>query len=711
MTNDPISQAFALHQAGHLQQAISLYEQICRTQPKNTEARHLMGLAFFGLRRIQEAIREIEQCIAINPSFAPAWSNLAMIYNEIARFDEARKRAENALRIEPKLASARNNLANALRGLGQPQAAKTIYETLAADFGINDELRFNIAITDLDLGNLTDAVSALELVLDRLGSHAKVLEALARAHVLCRAPHKAKPLLAALRNSPEYLGESAFLLSGVIAYEEANFQEAETFLKEAARRAPGNGSVWINLGIAYNARQQFTSALQALSNAYRIDPNQPFLMGRLAHQKMECADWSGLDDLIQTLEQHHKREQAVAEPFGYQAIARTPEALFECAKRFFDLTFKPTEKIPPAKSASPGQSKFRLGFLSGEFRNHATLILLIGVLEEINALGHTVICFDNGLADASIVRKRLEAFATIISIRNLSDFAAAAAIKAQKVDILFDLNVFFGRYRPEIFLQRPAPIQINYLGFPGTSCNPAIDFIIADSVVLPKTEEKFYSETVLRLANTYQPNDARRNRPAACPRPKELSLDLKPFVFCCFNNTYKITPQLFNVWCNILKRTPNSVLWLLNIEESISKNLQNEALLRDLAPGRLIFSPRVVPEEHLARHLYADLVLDTSPYNAHTTASDALWMGVPVLTVRGTTFPGRVAESLLRAADLDQDLVAENLNDYENMAVEFAASKTLLNELKEKLLRNRMTTPLFDSAQYALQFITLLKSV
>jgi len=298
------------------------------------------------------------------------------------------------------------------------------------------------------------------------------------------------------------------------------------------------------------------------------------------------------------------------------------------------------------------------------------------------------------------MRKRLEAaFDRFIDIRRKSDAEVASLMTEMGIDIAVDLKGFTERGRPGIFALRPAALQVSYLGYPGTMGADFIDYIVADGTVIPEQHQSYYSEQIVRLPGSYQCNDSKRRIAETTPTRAEAGLPETGFVFCCFNNNYKITPEVFGIWMRLLHDVKGSVLWLLEGNAAASRNLRNEAAARAVAGERLIFATRQSLEDHLARHRLADLFLDTLPYNAHTTASDALWAGLPVLTVLGETFAGRVAASLLHAVGLPE-LIAPSVAAYEKLALHLARDPAALTELKARLARNRLAFPLFDTSHF-----------
>jgi protein O-GlcNAc transferase len=389
----------------------------------------------------------------------------------------------------------------------------------------------------------------------------------------------------------------------------------------------------------------------------------------------------------------------VVQPFIYQALSQSPADLQACsiihaARRYPAMTalHRPGKRRP---------GKIRVGYLSGEFREQATAYLTAGLYECHDKTRFEIIALDNGVSDKSAIRKRLEAaFDRFIDVSRLSDAVAAARIASEEIDILVNLNGYFGERRMGIFAHRPAPVQVNFLGFPATLGAPYIDYIIADRIVIPENERQFYTEQVVTLPDSYQVNDSRRAIAAQTPSRAACGLPESGFVFCSFNQSYKLAPDIFERWMAILKQTRGSVLWLLEGHPVFAGNIRREAEARGVAADRIRFAPFVGNENHLARLKLADLFLDTLPYNAHTTASDALWAGLPLITCRGKAFPGRVAASLLGAVGLSE-LVTEDLDAYEALAVKLAGDSRALQGLRDRLAENRNRMPLFDTGRFA----------
>ena len=362
----------------------------------------------------------------------------------------------------------------------------------------------------------------------------------------------------------------------------------------------------------------------------------------------------------------------------------------------------------PASSGPSKRTHIRIGYVSADFYNHATVALIIGLLEHHDRTCFKTYAYSFSPNDNSPLRGRLiNAVDSFVDVRLLAEVAIAKRIRQDDIDILIDLKGYTLDSRPAIFSMRPAPIQINFLGYPGTMGTRFIDYIIGDSVVTPMCHSEYYSEQIVHLPHTYQPNDCGRHI-ANTPTRESVGLPDGHFVYCCFNNNYKITPDVFCLWMRLLKATDRSVLWLLETSATAKKNLLREAADHGIASDRIIFAPYVPVEQHLARMQVGDLFLDTLPYNAHTTASEALWAGLPVLTCLGESFSGRVAASLLQAIGLPE-LITTSLNAYEKRAIELARNPQEITALREKLISNRMTSPLFDTKRYTKDFESALR--
>ncbi|HXX52679.1 MAG TPA: tetratricopeptide repeat protein [Xanthobacteraceae bacterium] len=619
------------------------------------------GLILKALKRPAEALERFNQALKINPSIASTWNNRGTVFNDLRRYDDAVGDFDRAIQLDPQYAEAYFNKGKSFTLLKRLDDASSAFERALA-------LRPNLAEAWLGRGNVfckrkqyTDAFAAYD---------------------------RALSLKAELAEG--WLGR------GNAFQEVRRYQEALAAFERAATLKPDLIEAWIGSGEMLARLKRHEEAARAYARVLEIDPQRPFMKGNLLHQKMSACAWNGVGDLIAEIDRDVSSGKLSAEPFGWQGVAKSPRNLQRCAELFN------AEKYPARAGQGPRRSlsdrgKIRIGYASGEFRDQATSHLIVGVLERHDKSRFEIVGFDNGWNDGSDIRRRIEAAVPeIIDVTRLTDEAAAAAIRDRRIDILVNLNGYFGEGRTGVFAQRPAPIQVNYLGFPGTLGAPYIDYIVADRCVIPPGDEAFYEEKVVYLPDCYQANDDRKTIAARTFSRAECGLPQHGFVFCCFNNSYKITPEVFDCWMGILKVVPGSVLWLIEDSAGAVSNLRREALARAVDPDRLVFAGRMRLADHLARHRLADLFLDTLPYNAHTTASDALWAGLPVLTQMGGTFPGRVAASLLQAIGL-AELIAPTQDAYRELAIALASDPQRLAAIKDTLARNRLAKPLFDT--------------
>ena len=457
--------------------------------------------------------------------------------------------------------------------------------------------------------------------------------------------------------------------------------------------------------------KNFEKAVLYFEKALLLNKEIPFCKGFLLHAKMLCCNWSGLNELYKEIYNDVEKNRYSAIPFGYQAICDDESNLQKCAQLYSSKHFPEIKNNFFTKKISKNK-KIKIGYLCGEFREHATSVLMTEVWEKHNKENFEIIAFDSGWDDKSLRRNRIiAAFDKFIDISKMSDFDVAKLIYKEQIDILINLNGFAGNTgRTIVFSYRPAPIQINYLGFAGTIGSKYIDYLLCDQTVVPSQSKKFYNEKIIYLPYSYQANDTNRKISEKKFLREELSLPKESFVFCCFNNNYKITPNMFDVWAILLKKIDNSVLWLLEGNSQATENLKKEAKIRNIDASRLIFAKRMKLEDHLARHKNADLFLDTLPCNAHTTASDSLWAGLPVLTCLGKAFPGRVAASLLRSLDLPE-LITYSEYEYVAKAEELAINLEKLRLIKNKLDTNKFSQPLFNTELFCRSLETAFKII
>jgi protein O-GlcNAc transferase len=437
-------------------------------------------------------------------------------------------------------------------------------------------------------------------------------------------------------------------------------------------------------------------AFAAFDKALAFKPDLVGAEGARLYSKIQLCDWSNFDAECEHLISSVRNGNVNTSPFPILAIPSSAKDQLQCAKLWTANRHPPSDKSI-WQGERYNHDRIRLAYLSGDFRQHPVSFLIAGMLECHDKFRFDVTALSIGTNDNSEMCRRLKAsFEHFIDAKTYADDQLAQLIKELEIDILVDLMGFTDGARTNVLARRPAPIQINYLGYIGTMGAQYIDYIIADRIAIPTDQYEFYSEKVACLPNCFQVNDRERQIADKIFTRAEAGLPEEGFVFCCFNNSYKITPDVFDIWMRILKQVNDSVLWLVGGSPIMERNLRSEAAARGVDAGRLVFAQRLPLPEYLARLRLADLFLDTLPYNAGTTASDALWAGLPVLTRIGDTFVARMAASLLTAIDLPE-LITSMPEAYEQMALDLAKHPEKLTAIKRKLSENRLTTPLFDT--------------
>jgi predicted O-linked N-acetylglucosamine transferase (SPINDLY family) len=689
--------AIGFHQGGNLAEAGRLYGEILDHEPKNFAARQLLAVLRFQEGHDQDALNQIEAALAIQPNAAEALATRGNILIRLQRLDEALASLDQAITHKPDYAEALYNRGNCRQYLGRHEDAVADYSrALALNPGYEPALtnrgnvlsklrRFSEGLTDyeaalrlspgdpLALYHRANALKDLQRFDEALGDYDRALAL--------------DPDLAAAWNNRgmvlRELGRPAEAL--------ASFDRALTLKPQDTAALFNRGTLqWTDYGL-------YEPALRDLEEAVRIAPDYDYARGNLLHLKMYGGDWRGFAAEKALIDQGVRAGKRIVEPFVYQAISDSPQDLLTCAQTHATL-------FPPGallwKKAPRPRHKIRVGYLSGEFGAQATQYLAAGLYEHHDRENFEIVAFDAGDGDQSPMRARLEAaFDSFISISKLTDQAAAERIRDAGTDILVNLNGYFGRHRMGVFARRPAPIQVNYLGFPGTSGAPYLDYILADRIVIPDAERRYFTEQVVWLPDCYQVNDGKRRIADQRPTRAEEGLPETGFVFCNFNQSYKLVPETFALWMRLLKQVEGSVLWLMEGKGAFAQHLRQEAGRQGVAGERLVFAQNRPLDRHLARLSLADLFLDSLPYNAHTTASDALWAGVPLLTRQGHAFAGRVAASLLGAVGLPE-LITGDWAAYEALALRLAREPARLRGLRDRLAQNRATHPLFDTDRF-----------
>lgn len=458
-----------------------------------------------------------------------------------------------------------------------------------------------------------------------------------------------------------------------------------------------------NLGMALIQMREFPRAVDHFKRILALYPGHDLARGALVHAKMKLSDWDGLDDELAKLRLAIDAQRDCITPLHLTALPSTPAQLLAVAQRF-SRQFLAADTGTPQGSERDRSERIRVAYLSSDFRVHAAALLTARLYELHDRARFEVTAISIGPDDHSPLRHRLQAaFDRFVDAQAMPDQEIARTIRDLGIDILVDLNGYTENARPAVLAQRPAPVQVAFLGFPGTSGAPFMDYLVADPTVIPEAERTAYSEKIIYLPDTYWPTDSTRAIDARPMTRAEAGLPDCAFVLCCFNDSYKITPQVFERWMRLLQGIEGSVLWLQSKLPEQQANLVAQARRHGVAGERLVFAPFLEQGLHLRRLQLADLFVDTLPYNAHTTGSDALWAGVPLLTCTGITFAGRVATSLLRAVGMPE-LITSTPAEYEALALRLASDRAALQGLRDKLARQVRQAPLFDSARFTRHF-------
>jgi protein O-GlcNAc transferase len=656
-------EATAAHQAGNLDKAEPLYRRILAIDAKQFPV--LVMLAMLHAQRGAYAESENLFCDAlkINPDDPNAQFNHGNVLLALQRLDEAYGAFGRALAVNPNFAEAHLNRGSILMSRGSVAESMDCF-----DAAIRVNPRFS------------------EAYINR--AHAQ--EHLRRFDAALADGRKALAL------NPQKAEYHAGLAN--IFHRMKRHDDALDSLSKALSLQPGNAAFHYNCGNVLADIKRFDAALNSYEQAFRIDPSLDYLEGDRFFTKLVTCSWTDFHKDAEHLTSQVGKGRAVSRPFPFLAVESPLARQMTCARLFADREF------PAATPLWTGErynhDRIKVAYLSADFREHAISHLVAGAIEHHSREDFEIIGVSYGADDQSSTRRRMEnAFERFVDCEAQSELDIAKWLRAAEIDIAVDLMGPTKSARPAILSHRPAPIQVGYLGFAGSSGAPYIDYVLADRTVIPESERQFYREKVVYLPDTYQANDSQRRISESPPARGQCALPDGVFVFCCFNNPYKIGPDVFDIWMRLLGAVENSVLWLLDDNPTATANLKHEAERRRVRPERLIFAPKVPLPDHLARHCHADLFLDTLPYNGHTTTSDALWAGLPVLTCLGPTFPGRVAASLLKAASLDE-LITGSLDEYEALALRLARDAARLALLKKNIDSNRLTCALFDTARF-----------
>ena len=645
---------------GRYGDAIINYEHALILEPDHAEACYKRGLALQRLQRYEDSLISYNYTITLQPNNAEAHHNRGVILQHLQRYEDALTSYNHAIALNPDNAMSYHNRGVILQHLKYYEDALTNYDRAISLKFENSETYNNRGLVLYQLTQLVDSLKSYDQ---------------------------------AISLNPNYA--EAFNNRGLTLRRLRIYDESLSSFDRAISLMPNYANAYYNKGTTLHILKRYEDALYNLDEAISINPNIPYVYGDRMLSRMYIGQWDNFDSNIKEIVERADYNILPSTPFPMLAIPMTLEILQKFASRYVTENF-----LPAHKTLWNGEryihDRIRIGYFSADFNNHPTAYLIAELIEKHDRSRFEIYGFSYSVDSQDEMRIRLtKSFDHFLDVSQHSDHAIAALAHKMEIDIAVDLMGFTQNFHTGIFSIRPAPIQVNYLGFPGTMGAPFIDYIIGDSVVIPKDHFEYYTEKIVHLPYSYQVNDTKRWIADSEMTRSALGLPESGFVFCCFNSTFKITPDVFAIWMRLLSKVPDSVLWLFEDNTAIQNNLRREAQQRNVYPERLIFAPPLRMNEHLARHRYADLFLDTFYYNAHTTASDALWSDLPVLTCLGNTFAGRVAASLLYAVGLPE-LVTKDHDEYEAMALKLATNPGALATIKRKLAHNRSNFPLFN---------------
>ncbi len=686
-------------QSGELEDAQALIGEALKINPRSPDAAYNRGCILQTLNRHGDALACFDQALANDPRMLDALINRGISLLAIKRAGEALASFDQALKLKPDDAQGWNSRATALLELGQPdQTLASLDRALALNAGYGDAW-----------SNRGVALQRLKRHAEALGSFAKALAINPNSFTalsnrgstlmdLQRHRDAIQDFDRALALKPDYL--EACINRGIALTALKEYERALASFAQALKSRPDSTDALYNRANTLMVLKRFEEAAEDCERLLTLDPEYKYARGFLAFFRLQCCDWRALEAHRTAITAGVRTGKRIIPPFAATALLDSAVDQLAAARICVADKF-PTTQQPLWRGERYQHGKIRLAYLSGDFNNTAVANLMAGVFEHHDKSKFETIAVSLTEGDKSEMRARLaRSFGRLIDVGNVGDTEVAGFLRQNETDIAVDLMGFTGDGRPGILALRPAPVQVSHLGYPGTMGAKHIDYILADSIVIPEGAESDFAEAVVRLPDCFMPSDSARAISDRTPSRADAELPAEGFVFCSFNNSYKFSPEMFALWMRLLKAVPSSVLWLPRLNDSAVRNLQREAQVNGVARERLVFAPFIASSaDHLARLALADLFLDTQPYNAHSSAADALWAGIPVLSLRGSTFAGRVAASVLRAAGLPE-MVTDSIKDYEALALELAQTPAMVADLKARLVSGRRSQPLFDTARF-----------
>ena len=656
----PYNLGFIHSLKGEHQLALEAYDLALKIKPDDVDTLVNKGSTCIDIKKYILALEVLERAIQLRPDIPEAWSNKGVALNNLNLNQESINAYNEAIKLNPNYYEAWSNKGVALKNL-----KRFIEASEACDKALDLQPDY------------VEAHNNKGLIFSELNRYGDAIA------------HYDK----ALSLKPDYA--EGWSNKGLTLHMLKRYGDAIAHYDKALSLKPDYAEGWSNKAVTLSELKRYDEAITHYDKALSLKSDIDWVYGDLLHTKMKMCNWTGLADSLEEVSKKVMANEKVSQPF--LLLALNDNAILH--KKSSEINAQYSYQCDPVLSPIPKrlkQEKIRIGYFSADFKNHPVAFLIAELVEIHDRSRFEIYAFSLAMTTDEMRGRLNEAFDYFIHVEGMSDFAIAQRARDLTIDIAVDLSGFTGGSRTGIFSYRAAPIQVNYLGYPGTMGVDYIDYIVADKTLIPLESQSCYSEKVVYLPDSYQVNDRKRLISDRQFTRQELDLPEDGFIFCCFNNNFKILPATFASWMRILNAVEGSTLWLFQDNPWVVDNLKSEALKHGIAANRLIFAEHMPPSEHLARHHQADLFLDTAPYNAHTTASDALWTGLPVLTLMGRSFASRVAASLLNAIGLPE-LITNTQEKYEELAIELAMNPKKLEIIKLKLANNRLTAPLFDT--------------
>jgi len=680
-----------------LEQKINDTNKALAVKSGNADTHNNMGVTLQDQGNLEKAIEAYRKAIAIKPDYAGAYYNMANALKEQGNLEEAVVSYGKALSFKPDHADAHNNLGNVLKEQGNLEEAVVSYGKALSFKPDYVMAYYNMGHAFQDQGNLEKAIEAFRKAIVIKPDYAEAHNNMGRT--LQDQGNLEGAIVSyckALSLKPDYV--MAYYNMGHALQEQGNLEKAIEAYSKVIAIKPDYTDAHYNMANALREQGNLEKAIEAIGKALAIRPDYESLVAQKLHWQAHICDWNSIAKDLKRVPELGITKKHVP-PFALLSLEDSLDRHLTRSKIYAKAKYSQKVLLPKDKP-SKRPKRIRIGYFSTDFKEHPVAYLIAKVLEQHNRDQFEVFGYSIYGSSSCIMRQRLKkSFDSFTDVQSMSDRDIALQARQDKIDIAVDLNGHTRYARTGIFAYRAAPIQINYLGYPGSMGMEFIDYIVADQHLIPSGSQKHFSEKQIYLPNTYMPTDDSRELSQKPMNRNDMGLPDDAFVFCCFNNNYKISPNEFDIWMRLLTKVEKSVLWLRKSNQISKINMKNEAQKRKVDPSRIVFADKLPMDEHLARHKLADLFIDTFAFNAHTTATEALWAGLPVVTKIGLGFAARVAGSLLNAVGLPE-LVTETERDYEALILELATNPTKLAKIKEKLATNRLTQPLFNTELY-----------